>query len=147
MRNNTKLYSLLTIAGTAPFVAGMICLLIGVSSLPVLGPVGPLMSAYGLAIVAFMSGSHWGLYKRIDQKNMPNYFLTSNFITLAAVFGFVLLTGAAYFILLTVLFMLLLWFEKDFHRIGVIGLHYLKIRVQATIVVAISLMTSYVVSS
>ena len=54
MRND-KLYSALALAGTLPFIASALLLLLGTNRLPVLGLVDAVVASYGLAIVCFLA--------------------------------------------------------------------------------------------
>lgn len=136
------LYTALTFAGAIPFVGAVILLMMGRFELPYLGTISMALASYGLAIVTFVAGSQWGLYKLSKQRPLPNFFILSNGITVTAISGFILLPTAYFLLVLVVLYLMLLWLEKDFYRVGVISLHYLTVRVLVTALVVCSLLLS-----
>jgi len=84
-----KLYTLLTLAGTLPFIACALLPLLGIDSIPPLGNLHALANSYGLAIICFLCGAHWGTYLSGQFAGSPNLFATSNAIFLAVWFAFI----------------------------------------------------------
>jgi len=90
---NNRLYTLLALAGTTPFVACALLPLIGIDTLPVLGALDVLASTYGLAIICFLAGAHWGTYLLSQSATPFNLFISGNVVFLAVWFAFI---GAEY---------------------------------------------------
>ena len=136
-----KLYFGLAVAGTLPFVACALLPLLGIQSIPILGRLDELASAYGLAIVCFLAGAHWGNYL-LARDDMPfNLFLTSNVIFLFAWFAYVgaSLTWAIIAQLVALLVLLVIDYRL---KIGsVVSGDYFGARLAATIIAAASLLT------
>ena len=62
-----KIFPYLTYAGAIPFVFCALCLMIGVTQLPLLGPVEQVLSVYALVISTFLTGVHWGQHLHINE--------------------------------------------------------------------------------
>lgn len=73
--NKTRLYTLLTYAGTLPFIACAILLFVNVQGLPLLGSLTDIAAAYALVIVSFMAGTHWGSYLVSQEASPFNLFV------------------------------------------------------------------------
>ena len=58
--NNPSLLRLLPYAGALPFAGGALLVLMRVHSLPFIGSTQNAVLSYGLLIIAFMAGVHWG---------------------------------------------------------------------------------------
>ena len=89
MIQDSKLYTALALGGTIPFIAGAVLPLLGHDSLPQLGPLDQVVASYGLVIVCFLAGAHWGTYLSGRSADSINLFVISNAIFLAAWFGYV----------------------------------------------------------
>lgn len=136
-----KLYAGLAVAGTLPFVACALLPLFGIQSIPVLGRLDELASAYGLAIVCFLAGAHWGNYLLARDDTPFNLFLTSNVIFLFAWFAYV---GASLpWAIFAQLFALLVLLVIDYRLKtgGVVSGDYFGARLVATIIAGVSLLT------
>ncbi len=83
-----NLYSYLAGAGVIPFVLCAILLSSDVQQLPLLGSVPKIISVYGLVIVCFLAGAHWGQHLHIQ--GIWNHVLpiSSNIIAVLLWFGF-----------------------------------------------------------
>ena len=140
MLQDTRLYAALAIAGTIPFVAGALLPLLGYPSLPVVGSTDQLVAAYGLAIVCFLTGAHWGTYLGGRSVDSLNLFITSNVILLAAWFAYI---GTAIKVALSIqviALLILLYIDRRLAAGGVISAHYLRIRTVATTIATVSLL-------
>jgi hypothetical protein len=130
----------LALAGTIPFIAGALLPLLGYDSLPYLGPLDRLIASYGLAIVCFLAGTHWGAYLSGSSTDSLNLFVVSNAIFLAVWFAYVaagvkLAIGIQIFAFLSLLFI-------DFRlRTGdAISAAYFRVRTGATLIAVVSLL-------
>lgn len=140
MVQEKKLYTALALAGTLPFVAGALLPLLGYRSLPLLGAVDQLVASYGLAIVCFLAGAHWGMYLAGRSVDSLNLFVTSNVLFLVAWFAYV---GAELTIAIgaqIIVFLVLLYIDRRLAAADVISASYLRVRAVATLIAIVSLL-------
>jgi len=131
----------LTFAGAIPFVACAFLLMIDVVTVPMLGSVVDVLSAYGLVIASFMAGAHWGNHLDLADNNkwairLPLY---SNVIALGLWLGFLILSASSFIWLLVIGFISLLVIDYNLHRAQIISHAYFKVRQYVTAIVVISL--------
>ena len=131
----------LTFAGAIPFVACAFLLMIDVVTVPVLGSVVDILSAYGLVIASFMAGAHWGNHLDLadDNKWAIRLPLYSNVIALGLWLGFLILSPSSFIWLLVIGFISLLVIDYSLHRAQIISHAYFKVRQYVTAIVVISL--------
>lgn len=135
---SVPLARVLPLAGALPFLLGAALLTFNVPVLPVLGPVQVLVSAYGLAIVSFMAGVHWG--QHMSGVSCPwNLLLTSNAATLIAWLSFVFMPPAWFAGVLAFLFLILLRIDQMLAGANAIDHNYFRTRVVVTGLVVLSL--------
>jgi hypothetical protein len=131
---DTKTYTALAMAGTIPFIAGALLPLLGYGSLPYLGPLDELVASYGLAIVCFLAGTHWGSYLSGSSAGSLNLFVISNAIFLAVWFAYVG-AGAKLAIGVQILaFLSLLFIDLRLRAGDVISAAYMRVRTVATLI-------------
>jgi len=139
MIQDTKLYTALALAGTIPFVAAALLPLLGYDSLPHLGPLDQVVASYGLAIVCFLAGAHWGIYLSGRTADSLNLFVISNAIFLAVWFTYI---GAGVQTAIGVqifAFLALLLIDLRLRTGDVISATYLRVRTVATLIAVLSL--------
>lgn len=131
----------LTFAGAIPFVACAFLLMIDVVTVPMLGSVVDILSAYGLVIASFMAGAHWGSHLDLadDNKWAIRLPLYSNIIALGLWLGFLILSASSFIWLLVIGFISLLVIDYNLHRAQIISHAYFKVRKYVTMIVVISL--------
>ncbi len=131
----------LTFAGAIPFVACAFLLIIDVVTVPILGSVANILSAYGLVIASFMAGAHWGNHLSLadDNKWAIRLPLYSNVIALGLWLGFLILSASSFIWLLVIGFISLLVIDYSLHRAQIINHKYFKVRQYVTAIVVISL--------
>lgn len=128
----------LPFAGALPFVFGALAMLMGLNTLPVLGSVQEMVLAYGLAILSFMAGVHWG--QHLSGLNCrTNLLVTSNVITVSAWLGYLTLAPYQFAILLMELFVALLLVDRQLSALGSLNSAYAQTRHGVTILVVLSL--------
>ena len=134
----------LTFAGAIPFVACAFLLMIDVVTVPMLGSVIDVLSAYGLVIASFMAGAHWGNHLDLadDNKWAVRLPLYSNVIALGLWLGFLILSASSFIWLLVVGFISLLVIDYSLHRAQIISDVYFKIRQYVTAIVVVSLVVA-----
>ena len=131
----------LTFAGAIPFVACAFLLMVDVVTVPILGSVVDVLSAYGLVISSFMAGAHWGNHLDLadDNKWAIRLPLYSNIIALGLWLGFLILSASSFIWLLVIGFISLLVIDYSLHRAQIISHAYFKVRQYVTAIVVISL--------
>ena len=131
----------LTFAGTIPFIACAFLLMIDVVTVPMLGSVVDVLSAYGLVIASFMAGAHWGNHLDLadDNKWAIRLPLYSNSIALGLWLGFLILSASSFIWLLVIGFISLLVIDYSLHRAQIISHAYFQVRQYVTTIVVISL--------
>lgn len=140
MQDN-KLYPLLALAGTLPFVACAVLLLSGIDWMPQIGRLDSVASSYGLAIVCFMAGTLWGSYLSGRYRGSLNLFIVSNIIFLTVWFAFVGASLALAIGIQVIAFLVLLIVDYRLRESGVISAHYFRIRCIATVITVVALVT------
>jgi hypothetical protein len=140
MMQTTKTYTALALAGTIPFIAAAVLPLLGHDSLPYLGPLDQLAASYGLAIVCFLAGAHWGTYLAGRSADSPNLFITSNVIFLAVWFAYIG-AGLNTAISIQILALLtLLFIDLRLTASSIISAMYFRVRAVATSIAVVSLL-------
>ena len=137
---NKKLYTILALAGTIPFVACALLPLIGIDTLPVLGALDFLASTYGLAIICFLAGAHWGTYLYGQSRTPFNLFVSSNVVLLSVWFAFIGANLAWSIVVQIIAFQILLFIDFRLNQGALISASYLRIRFVATFIASISLL-------
>lgn len=137
---DSKLYSALAFAGTLPFIACAVLPLAGIDAIPPLGNLDAVASAYGLAIVCFLAGAHWGTHLSGLSADSLNLFVISNAIFLAVWFAFVGAGIPSAIAIQIIAFLLLLQIDFRLYKNRVISLQYLRVRSIATVIAVISLL-------
>jgi hypothetical protein len=140
MMQDTKLYTTLALAGTIPFIASALLPVLGHYSLPYLGPLDQLVASYGLAIVCFLAGAHWGTYLSGRSAGSLNLFVISNVIFLAVWFAYVGAGVKTAIAIQIVAFLILLFIDLRLRTGDVISAKYLRVRTGATMIAVASLL-------
>jgi lysylphosphatidylglycerol synthetase-like protein (DUF2156 family) len=133
-------YTLLALAGTTPFIACALLPLIGIDTLPGLGSLDVLASTYGLAIICFLAGAHWGTYLLSQSATPFNLFISSNVVFLAVWFAFIGASLSLSIATQIVAFLVLLFIDYRLRQHAVISVDYFGIRFVATLIATISLL-------
>lgn len=137
---DSKTYTALALAGTIPFIGCAMLPLLGYDSLPRLGSLDQLAASYGLAIVCFLAGAHWGTYLSGRSADSLDLFVISNVIFLAVWFAYVgagvkSALGTQIFAFLTLLFI-----DMRLRAVDVISANYFRVRTVATVIAIVSLL-------
>ena len=77
---NKYIHSVLAVLGVLPFIGCLIMLLYPVSSPLFSGKIAETMSLYGLLIVSFIAGSHWGITLVGSQDKRVEIALSTNVV-------------------------------------------------------------------
>ena len=132
-----KLYQILAYAGSIPFIACACAALMSVEEIYLLGNPTTIVTSYGLAIVSFMAGVHWGTY--LYQRCPLNLFISSNIVTLATWIAFLIASDFTVVVVQTMAFLYLLFIDMHLKRADVIHPDYFKTRIIVTMIVTVSL--------
>jgi hypothetical protein len=114
MQANPQLLRTLPYAGVLPFIACALLSFLGIKDVPPLGNTKTIMLTYGLTIVSFMAGVHWGQVLSGVKSNI-NLLVSSNVVALVAWFGFLLLPPHYFSALLMMLFVALYVIDRQLH--------------------------------
>lgn len=143
-QTQSRLYSTLACAGALPFVACALAALAQVEAFPLLGTPLHVSTTYGLVIASFMAGALWG-YRIAAREAMPAWlFTTSNVLALTCWFGFLLVSPKAYLLVLSAVFVILLFIDSRLRRAGMLDASYLSVRRGVTLTVLASLGTQFI---
>ena len=132
-----KLYSLLTYAGALPFILCAFLPFAGIDAWENVGSFEFIARLYGLAIVSFIAGSHWGTYLYNRESSPSNLFLTSNAVVLAAWAAFLFTLPVLTEFVLLLAFLYLLFVDYNLYRAGVIAPFYFRMRRNVTVIVCV----------
>ena len=143
MRTMTKTFYYLIYAGTIPFILCSICFSAGIKSIYLLGSVDKILSAYGLVILSFLSGSHWGQHLYINRRiwgcTLP---VLSNIIAVLLCFSFLVLSFKELVAIFVAAFIILLIIDHRLFQMHLISDHYFQTRCFVSVIVIISLIIS-----
>ncbi|MBC8048801.1 MAG: DUF3429 domain-containing protein [Chitinophagales bacterium] len=142
MDRTRRLYAALTYLGTLPFISSALLMAFDIANIPYLGAPMEVARSYGLVIVSFMAGAHWGQQIALKAATPINLHITSVFISLCAWISHLLLPHGAFMLVLIVLFAGLLVIDVRLHRYGVIDRHYLETRCGVTGIVITALLVT-----
>ena len=134
-----KLYPVLTYAGLLPFIGCALMPFVGVTELWNLGSFDYIAAAYGLAIVCFLCGAHWGTYLYKQAAARDNLFITSNVIVVACWFAFLVAAPAVTLVVLILAFLCLLFIDFRLLKAGLLTDFYFRMRATATGVAVVAL--------
>lgn len=134
-----RLYPVLTYAGLLPFIGCALLPFAGIRELRGLGSVDFIAATYGLAIVCFLCGAHWGtsLYNRTAAPD--NLLVTSNVIVVACWIAFLAGAPAVTLFALILAFLSLLFIDYRLLKAGLLTDYYFRMRATATGVGVIAL--------
>jgi hypothetical protein len=138
---NSNLLRLLPYGGALPFLVGAMFLLLGITQVPNLGRTDAMVLAYGLTIVSFIAGIHWGQHVS-GVRTRVNLLVSSNVVALAAWVGFLLLPKFFFCLLLIVLFIVLLSIDGHLRDQGQIDVNYASTRRNVTAIAGICLLVT-----
>ena len=143
MRTMTKAFYYLIYAGTIPFILCSICFSAGIKSIYLLGSVDKILSAYGLVILSFLSGSHWGQHLYINRRiwgcTLP---VLSNIIAVLLCFSFLVLSFKELVAIFVAAFIILLIIDYRLFQMHLISDHYFQTRCFVSAIVIICLIIS-----
>jgi hypothetical protein len=134
-----KLYPILTYAGMLPFIGCALMPLVGLQELWNLGSYDYIAASYGLAIVCFLCGVHWGTYLYNRATAPDNLFITSNVIVVACWFAFLMAAQAVTLFVLVLAFLCLLFIDYRLLKVGQLTDYYFRMRATATVIAVLAL--------
>ncbi len=137
---DTKIYTALALAGTTPFIAGALLPLLGHDALPFLGSLDQLLASYGLAIICFLAGAHWGTYLSGRCADSLNLFIISNAIFLVVWFAYIGTDVETAIGVQIFAFVALLLIDRRLRIDDVISAPYFRVRSMATLIAIVSLL-------
>jgi hypothetical protein len=142
MQSPSFLLRSLPYLGALPFIGCAVLLLLGIKEVTLFGNTAAIMLAYGLTIVCFMAGVHWGQYLA-GARPQVNLLITSNAAALMAWGSFLVLPLALAFWIFAGLFAALFFVDKQLD----LDPSYLKTRRNVTLIVCSCLMLAALIQS
>lgn len=138
MNIHTPIYKILAYCGAIPFIVFALLHLADIQQIKHLGTTTQLTISYGLLIVSFMCGIHWGI--QLQRSIKTNLFIISNVLTLSC--WFIYLMGPVFIIIITYIlcFSALLYIDHQLKSSSMISGEYFKMRTIVTSIVIISLL-------
>lgn len=137
---DTRIYTALALAGTTPFIAGALLPLLGHDALPFLGSLDQLLASYGLAIVCFLAGAHWGTYLSGRCAESLNLFVISNVIFLGVWFAYIGTDVKTAIGVQIFAFVALLLTDRRLRIDDAISAAYFRVRSTATLIAIVSML-------
>lgn len=133
---------ILTYAGTAPFVLSALALWSGVAIAQLTASI--VMPSYGLLILSFVAGTHWGYVAREEEASKVTLALlvSSNVAALLAWGFYLLLSKALMLPLLALLFCALLLIDYCLKRKELVSDGYYRMRRNVTLIVCLCLIVA-----
>ena len=135
-------YPFLSYAGTLPFIFCATCLAQGIQIIPLIGYTEKVLTGYGLVIVSFLAGSHWGLHLVINKKSLIYLPLTSNVTVIIIWVSFFILQFKVLLCVFIFSLLILLGIDKKLYEDGIISYRYIKTRCSVSLIVILSLIIS-----
>ena len=130
--DSSKLHPVLTYAGLLPFIGCALLPFAGIRELWNLGSFDYIAAAYGLAIVCFLCGAHWGTYLYNRATAPDNLLITSNVTVVACWFAFLVAAQAMTLFVLIFAFLWLLFIDHRLLKAGLLTDNYFRMRATAT---------------
>ena len=131
--------SVLTFAGSVPFVFAAIVMYWDLERLPLIGDVQKVIDVYGLVIVVFIAGSFWGISVNLAGKKRNALMVISNGLTLLAFFSYFWLKIIPFQLVLIFLLVALLVVDYWLYFLEVNTKEYVALRLVVSIIVVGSL--------
>jgi hypothetical protein len=136
---NSRTYTILAFAGTVPFLACALLIVLGIEAIEPLGPLDALASSYATVIVSFLAGVHWATDLFHERRTQPGLFVSSNVVLLFVWFAFVLVPILWQLSSQVIALLALVLIDRQLQRQAIISSHYLRTRLAATTLAAGSL--------
>jgi hypothetical protein len=143
MSSESRQTAWLAYAGTLPFIFCAGAPWLGLPVLPGVGPCTEIAAAYGVAIVSFMAGAHWGTYLYQSARIPLNLFLTSNAITVSVWLAFILTPVAIALAVLLGAFLVLLSIDTRLAQVRLLSDDYMRMRRNVTAIVVTMLVITF----
>jgi hypothetical protein len=122
-----------------PFIGCAVMPFVGLTELWNLGSYDYIAAAYGLAIVCFLCGVHWGTYLYDRAAAPDNLFITSNVIVVACWFAFLMAAQAITLFVLILALLCLLFIDYRLLTAGLLTDYYFRMRATATVIAVLAL--------
>jgi hypothetical protein len=119
------------------------CLFLNLYEIPLVGSVEKILFFYGLVIISFLAGTHWGMHFTIKETWRDYLALLSNAIVITVWLFALLFSLKIMIITYIVFFLLLLIIDKKLLQSNVINASYFQIRCIATTIVVITLISGW----
>lgn len=148
--DSKHLYPLLMAAGLAPFFITAIAPIFSLEVIPVIGDIYRAGALYGLIIVSFMAGIHWGICitsnSLVNSSQSATLMTASNAYTVLPWLCYLFFgPNSVFYASLIIAFSLIFVADRSLFKQGVINEHYYRTRKLVTIAVLVCLGLSFVI--
>ena len=133
----------LAYAGTLPFVICAMLPWVGVPVLPVVGGCADVAASYGVVIVSFMAGVHWGTYLYQSARTPLNLFVTSNAVAVSVWLAWLVMPVAITLAVLIGAFLILLSIDTRLAQLRLLSDRYMQMRRNVTAIVVLTLVVTF----
>lgn len=137
---NRYVHSMLTIFGMVPFIGGTLLLYGNITTWPHGVQVAETMNVYGVLIVSFLAGSHWGMTLSPDGAKHLYAAICSNIVVVLLWLSYSVLSIPAMLVLESMALGILLVQERATWEIHSMPAGYASMRVVITILVMVLLL-------
>ena len=146
-KTNRTIYPYLAYSGAIPFIFCAISLWSNTESIPFLGSVEKLLSAYGLLISSFLAGAHWGQHLNLQVGSLRHTLaILSNVVAISLWIAYLVLPFNILIMVFAGVFTALLFIDYRLFQLKVITPHYFRTRCLVSTIVIASLIISGIVS-
>ena len=113
--------------------------IVGLQELWNFGSYDYIAATYGLAIICFLCGTHWGTFLYNRAAAPDNLFITSNVIAVACWFAFLMAAQAITLFVLVLALLCLLFIDYRLLNAGLLTNYYFRMRSIATVIAVLAL--------
>ena len=144
--DDQKTFKALVLLGAVPFAVAGGALLIGVTSLPLVGDTRTALALYGLTIVCFLTGIHWATQLYKPEATPFNLFVISNVVFLAALGAYLAASIRMAMLTLIAALVAALLIDLRLRAAGVLSASYLRMRIVATVIACPALTVAAIIA-
>ena len=132
--NKTTIY-ILTSLGAIPFIFCALLIIFGVNQAFFIDDIRIALNIYGLVVLSFLAGAHWGMQLTINNNVSIYLAILSNIVAVSAWLSYLLFPIKFWLIVLAVGFLILLFIDYCLLQLKLIDVSYLKLRFIVTFLV------------
>ena len=140
--DDQKTFKALVLLGAVPFAVAAGALLVGVTSLPLVGDTRTALALYGLTIVCFLTGIHWATQLYKPEATPFNLFVISNVVFLAALGAYLAAPFRVAMVVLIAALVATFFIDLKMRPSAIFSAGYLRVRMVATVIGSLALLVA-----